>query len=274
MFKGDQLVKYVSVSENLSTRSKTYMNSSIQIKRSSTLSFKATEYLRKYLLDNYAKGGRIPGEHELAETLGVNRGTVRTALGNLEREGLVFRRQGDGTYVNPNVIGIRTRLEDFIEYRKLIQSSGYEAKTVQINVEVGKASDDIAKKINIPPGSQLLISSNLLFADNVPVIFVEDAIPFSLIKYDYENNELMVSVFEFLEERCNQRISYAVTEIVPRICGKEISKILKMDPCDAILQSNSIVYNQSNEPIMSSRTFFKEPFIRYHVVKRRKDISY
>ncbi len=105
------------------------------------------------------------------------------------------------------------------------------------------------------------------------MIYVEDAIPLSLVKQEYDDRELMVSVFDFLEQRCNQRISYAFAEIVPRLCGKEISKILQMNPNDAILQSISIVYNQSNEPIMSSQTFFKEPFVRYHVLKTRKDLT-
>lgn len=249
------------------------MDENVRIKRSPTLSSKTVVWLRKYLRENVSKGSKIPGEHELAEALGVNRGTVRAALGILERERLIFRRQGDGTYVNPNVIGIRTRLEDFIEYRKLIQSFGYEAKTIQISVEVSSPSEEIAQSLDISPDSQILYSRNLLFADGVPVIFVEDDIPVSLIKYKYENKELMVSIFDFLEERCDQRISYGISEIVPRICGEEISKILQMNPSDAILQSISTVYNQSNEPIMRSQTFFKEPFVRYHVLKIRKDIT-
>ncbi len=63
------------------------MNEGIRIKRSPTLSSKAAEALRKYLNENFSEGGKIPGEHELAETLGVNRGTIRTALAMLEREG-------------------------------------------------------------------------------------------------------------------------------------------------------------------------------------------
>ena len=43
--------------------------------------------------------GRLPTERELAAELGCGRRTVRKALDTLETEGLVWRRQGKGTFV-------------------------------------------------------------------------------------------------------------------------------------------------------------------------------
>jgi len=41
----------------------------------------------------------LPAERRLAEAYGVSRGTIREALGRLERENLVETRRGSGTYV-------------------------------------------------------------------------------------------------------------------------------------------------------------------------------
>jgi DNA-binding GntR family transcriptional regulator len=46
-----------------------------------------------------AVGQRLPTEHELSETYGVSRGTVRRSLGRLEQLGLISRRTGSGTTV-------------------------------------------------------------------------------------------------------------------------------------------------------------------------------
>lgn len=44
-------------------------------------------------------GAMLPSEHEIARELGVSQGTARKALVELDREGIVERRQGKGTFV-------------------------------------------------------------------------------------------------------------------------------------------------------------------------------
>jgi GntR family transcriptional regulator len=48
----------------------------------------------------FPPGARLSTERSIADAVGVSRQTVRQALARLEREGLVHRRQGDGTYVS------------------------------------------------------------------------------------------------------------------------------------------------------------------------------
>src|SRR5687768_11794247 len=56
--------------------------------------------LRELLRSNGLDGkGKLPTERALSEELGVGRRAVRRALEVLETEGLIFRRQGSGTYV-------------------------------------------------------------------------------------------------------------------------------------------------------------------------------
>ena len=60
--------------------------------------------------------GRLPTERALAESLGISRRAVRRALEVLEAEGLVWRRQGSGTYVGaPPVESPAAANADFAE---------------------------------------------------------------------------------------------------------------------------------------------------------------
>lgn len=54
-----------------------------------------------------AQDNKLPREELLASQLGVSRTTIRQALNNLAAEGVVSRRQGKGTFVNVDSIGIR-----------------------------------------------------------------------------------------------------------------------------------------------------------------------
>ena len=55
----------------------------------------------------YSEGDRLPPERQLAETFQAARSTVRRALDQLEKAGLVSRRLGSGTFVGATSTGTR-----------------------------------------------------------------------------------------------------------------------------------------------------------------------
>ncbi|MER6951934.1 GntR family transcriptional regulator [Nonomuraea sp. NPDC000554] len=57
--------------------------------------------LRRGIAELRWPGGRLPTEQQLATEQGVSLNTVRRAVDLLVTEGLVYRRQGSGTYVKP-----------------------------------------------------------------------------------------------------------------------------------------------------------------------------
>ncbi|ELN4703487.1 GntR family transcriptional regulator, partial [Escherichia coli] len=58
------------------------------------------EILRTRILDGtYPPLSRMPSEAELGKAFEVSRITVRQALGDLQKEGLIFKIHGKGTFV-------------------------------------------------------------------------------------------------------------------------------------------------------------------------------
>ena len=59
---------------------------------------------------------QLPSEHDLSARFGVSRVTVRRALQTLEADGLIYRRQGLGSFVSPpRVAQGLVRLTDFAQ---------------------------------------------------------------------------------------------------------------------------------------------------------------
>lgn len=54
-------------------------------------------------------GARLPAERKLAEYLKVNRSTVIRAIEELTAQGVLTRKKGSGTYVNPDKWGLQTK---------------------------------------------------------------------------------------------------------------------------------------------------------------------
>lgn len=65
------------------------------------------EYIDRGLLSG---GQRLPAERELAAMLGINRTTVIHALEELAERGVLVRKRGSGTFVNPDKWGLQSRV--------------------------------------------------------------------------------------------------------------------------------------------------------------------
>ena len=55
---------------------------------------------REIEIGSYANGDQLPAERELSGRFGASRSTIRKALTNLEKAGIVIRKVGSGTFVN------------------------------------------------------------------------------------------------------------------------------------------------------------------------------
>ena len=88
--------------------------------------------LRERLAPGRARpGDRLPPEKELADALGVSRGTLRLALERLEANGEIIRRQGSGTFVGRVALGaaFSEGLEVLESYASLARRQGSSSRS-------------------------------------------------------------------------------------------------------------------------------------------------
>ena len=114
-----------------------------------------------------APGTQLPTEAALAARFGVNRHTVRRALGTLAEQGLVRASQGRGTFVEatplPYPIGRRTR------FSEIVTGAGREPWGDLIaHCEIA-ANAEGAAMLAVPEGSPLLELLTVHRADGAPL---------------------------------------------------------------------------------------------------------
>ena len=73
------------------------------ISRKQPLYDQLVDLLHEKIENEMGAGDMLPSERELCETYGLSRTTVRLALAELERQGLVTRQHGRGTFVSESV---------------------------------------------------------------------------------------------------------------------------------------------------------------------------
>jgi len=98
------------------------------------LYFQLTEILRKRIWSGeLTPGTLLPGEQDLLARFGVSRITVRRALSDLAREGLVVRQPGRGTFVSKPKI--RDRSDPVLEFLEHLRAQGHRPVSVMLVLE-------------------------------------------------------------------------------------------------------------------------------------------
>ena len=212
--------------------------------------------------------GRLPSEPALAHQLNASRATIRSALTQLETDGLIMRKHGSGTFINHNIQGIQTRLEEVWDFAEMIEEAGYAASVRHCWLRIDEASPKMVDQLELEAGDETLSTANVFLADNEPVIYVIDVIPARLVREAYREEELHGPVYKFLERRCHQQIDYNITEVMVVGASQNIADHLNVAPAAPLHYFEEIAYNAAQIPIMASQEYYRPNFFNFKVLRK------
>ncbi|WP_045679287.1 GntR family transcriptional regulator [Martelella endophytica] len=161
------------------------------------------------------RGAALPPERDLAEASGVSRVTVRRAIAELTREGLLTRRQGAGTFVARPVERIEQSLKRLSSFTEDMQARGMKPHSQWLERGLMPASDDEARRLGIAAGTQIARLSRIRFADNMPMAIEHSALPQDVLDAPQEVNGSLYSVLSERGRRpvrATERISACVLD--------------------------------------------------------------
>lgn len=242
----------------------------MRIPRYASLASRVAKELRRQLKSDYITGGKLPSEPEIAAQYGVSRGTIRQALTILEREGVILRRQGAGTFVNKYVLRIQARAEFAYEFTELLRIAGYEASIRPIAIERRQLGKELAELMELEPDAAILKIHKLFLADGQPAIYCIDHLPEAAVCVPYEEVELHRPIYEFLKNHCDLTIGFNQTEIIPEVADEFLAQLLDTPVGSPLLRFDEIGCNEeTGMATLFSRIYFKDQFIRFTMLRRR-----
>lgn len=114
-------------------------------------------------------GALLPSEAELCQTFNISRSTVRQAIGALETEGLVTRKQGRGTFVaEPKM---RRRAENVYSFTSEISAMGLKPSSTILEYDIVRPTQEIAGMLEMGSHiTQVYCFSRVRNVDGEPLI--------------------------------------------------------------------------------------------------------
>jgi len=224
----------------------------------------------------YQPGTLLPTENQIANKYKVSRATVRRVFDRLEAMGLIYRRQGIGTFVRHASI-ISNPLNKFINFFDLIRDNGYQPRYSQLSAKIITPSDGIIQNLSLSKDQNVLFVKKIFFADDIPIIYCINYIPTWIFETLYTDEEALQPDFiepdfiSFFDEKCHQHIEYFISNVyADTLKGCNIPQFLPIkDPNLPVLIINEIGYNKHDQPILQSVEYHPGNLINFKLIRMR-----
>lgn len=211
----------------------------------------------------YSGAAQLPSELELASDLGVSRTVVRDALSELERDGYLERVRGIGTLVNRDVVHLKNRMDQKLEFYKMIRAIGKEPRSDNLSVTREIASPALAEKLQLPTDASqtLVFVRRRVMADDTPVLFSTDILPLSLFDNKrLEGIDFSQPIFDIAARHCHTEVTEAVAHLHAVSGPAGIRRQLALRPEQALLQLEEICYSRLCKPVLCCQTYYTDFF--------------
>ena len=134
----------------------------------------ATVIEREVLSGKWRPGDRIPAEPELMERFGASRGTLRLAIAELVKKGLLYRQSGRGTFVLDPELESVTR---FFRFEHLVSDEPIVLETRVLEQGPAPADAATAEALDLAQGAEIMLVRRLRFHGGQPFLIVDSHFP-------------------------------------------------------------------------------------------------
>ena len=210
--------------------------------------------IRKRIEDSKLRpGDAVASERELARIHKVSLMTARHALAGLEREGVVERRRGAGTFVaSPKI-----HFNKLMSYSEQMSSRGLAPRSRILAAKVISHEAEVAARLGLPATSQLVKIERLRQTGEDPFALETCYLPAD----DYAglvNVSLgRVSLFATLEHDYGVELAYADEEVDATAADANIADLLGVARGSSVMRIRQVIYSSKGKAIIYGVGFYR-----------------
>jgi GntR family transcriptional regulator, phosphonate transport system regulatory protein len=171
-------------------------------------------------------GMRLPTEAELSVRFGVNRHTVRRALEELSRDGMVRVEQGRGSFVAEDVLDYN--VEARTRFSEWIRKHNKEPSGIVRQLREMPADRRVADGLGVRNGSRVVLLERLGLADDRPVSLVRHYFPATRLNGMFQALQATPRITEALRAVGVEDYLRQQTRVTARLPTQSEAELLRM----------------------------------------------
>jgi GntR family transcriptional regulator len=191
-------------------------------------------------------GDAVSSERELARIHNVSLMTARHALATLEREGIVERRPGAGTFVAPP----RIQFNKLMSYTEQMASRGLTPSSKVISAKIVEDEQEIAARLGLGAASRMVKIERVRLTTDEPFAMETCYLPAPEFSEVINAPLARVSLFALLERDYGIELAYADEEVDATVAEGRVAQLLNLRAGAPVLRIRQVIYSSKNQPVI------------------------
>lgn len=231
-----------------------------------------SDWLRRQIEEGrYDIDDQLPSESQIGQRFGVSRITVRRSLQTLENEGLIYRRQGLGSFVKDNRVrqGL-VRLTDFVED---MAKAGLLASSKVVHRGPEPAGPDVAERLRVEVGTPVFRLDRLRLGDDEAMAFDQTWMPMFYAQFLESQDLEHTTIYHILEHNYSIPVLSGHYRIEAVNAAPDVAARLGVPTGRALLLIERTSETYGDKRIYYQRRYYRSDRIAYELSLERKDGS-
>lgn len=241
-----------------------YMEQLVNVKGNKALYVQIKDYYRNKILSGELKlGDKLETELEIQSIFGVSRITARQAILDLEKDGMVKRGRGKGTFViwQP---AIEEELSHIMSFTKEMEMHGRVPGTSGFSI----TQEEPPKSLSISTNEKMYCIRRVRTADDINIVYFVSYFPLST-NLPMDPKEYSESIYEILDYTGTGLPSRIEEKIRAEIPSKEVREALNIPKSLPVLVRQRRSYNDQNELIEYTNCYYRGDLYTYTISTTR-----
>jgi GntR family transcriptional regulator len=210
-----------------------------------------------------APGARLDNQRQLAKSFGVTLMTLRQALELLEREHLITRRHGLGTFVAAPSIDY-----DILQLRRFagdLSAKGEHVATRLLGTRYAVADPRVAEALRLPARPRVLVLERLRLVDDHPMSLQRSFLPPPIGDEVVRADLALTPLHQVLEFKLGVVVTRASETVSAVRLGRREARDLGCPAGAPAFESERISYDAGGAPVVFDRVFI--PGDRFRITR-------
>lgn len=228
-----------------------------------------SRHIEHAINDGSVEAGRqLPPEREIADAAQVSRVTVRNAISELVRLGLIEQRQGAGNFVTDTSNRTEQSLSRLVSFTENMKVRGRTSTSRVLRSGLYPPSPDEMMALGISLNQDVARINRLRSADGTPMAIELSSLPSDVLP---NPEDVETSLYEVLG-RHGQLPNRAIQRVSAVNISGDFAELLGVVENTAILQIDRTAFLESGRPIEFTKGYYR-PDIYDFVTELRRDGS-